>query len=154
MFSRASSNKQPSAVPATGIAETARVRQVPSIIAPDMTVVGNIRCDGEVQIDGALQGDIIAEVLTVGENATVRGEVTADTVRVCGVVHGRISAREVFLLKTARMIGDVHHESLSIEAGAQIEGNCRRLEPAVVTPSLVAAETHWDSEPRELAAGE
>jgi cytoskeletal protein CcmA (bactofilin family) len=104
---------------------------VPSIISADMTIVGDLRSNGDVHVDGNVQGDIAVRHLTVGEAASVRGEVSADSVRVCGSVNGRIRAREVVLTATARMHGDVHHETLSIEAGAQLDGQCRRLgEPA------------------------
>lgn len=153
MFSK-TSNKSRNSAPALGLSEGPRLREVPSIIGPDMTVVGNIRCDGEVQIDGVLQGDVTAHVLTIGERATVRGAISVDSVRICGTVHGSVNAREVVLLKTAHMIGDVNHETLSIEAGAQIDGNCRRLEPA--KSAVVVSEARWEPvvPPLELAAGE
>src|SRR5882672_8524606 len=102
---------------------------VPSIIGPEMTVRGDLSCDGDLHIDGTVQGDIRVKHLVVGRDAVVRGDVEAETVRVAGSVVGSLRAREVVLTVTARMQGDVYHDVLSIEPGALLEGHCRRLEP-------------------------
>ncbi|MDX2101153.1 MAG: polymer-forming cytoskeletal protein [Alphaproteobacteria bacterium] len=104
---------------------------VPSIIAADMTVKGDLQSTGEVHVDGTVLGDVEVQVLVIAEHATVRGEIRADQVRVCGHVTGMIRARSVTLTATARMIGDVNHEVLAIEAGAYVEGQYRRITPAV-----------------------
>jgi cytoskeletal protein CcmA (bactofilin family) len=98
----------------------------PSLISSDVSIVGNIKCDGEVQIDGVIEGDIHTGILEVGKSATINGEIVADKVRINGSVNGRIKARSVELFSTARVIGDIMHENLSIETGAFLEGHCKR----------------------------
>ncbi|MGQ0675295.1 MAG: bactofilin family protein [Rhodospirillales bacterium] len=100
----------------------------PSIISADLQIVGDMSSSGDLQVDGAVQGDIRTSVLTIGESAQVRGAVYADTVRVCGSVIGQIEAKRVELTRTARVTGDILHEVLSIELGAYLEGNCRRID--------------------------
>ncbi len=100
---------------------------VPSILATDMVVTGNMASTGEMHLDGTVQGDIDARILTVGESAQVRGNISADVVRISGSVTGSIRAKEVVLTRTARINGDIHHDILSMEAGARLEGMCRRL---------------------------
>jgi cytoskeletal protein CcmA (bactofilin family) len=102
---------------------------VPSIVGPDMSIRGDLRSDGDLHIEGTVQGDIRVKHLVVGKDAVVRGDVEAATVRVSGSVAGSLRAREVVLTATAKMQGDVYHEVLSIEPGALLEGHCRRLEP-------------------------
>ena len=51
--------------------------------------------------------------------------VDCDEVIVAGVIHGSINARVVEIGATATVVGDIHHESLSIEAGATVDGFCR-----------------------------
>jgi cytoskeletal protein CcmA (bactofilin family) len=150
MFSSAKTPKSPAPMPLTD--HHARTREVPSIIGPEMTITGNIKSDGEIQIEGMVRGDITARAVTIGENASVYGEVAVDTVRLHGTIQGRIKAREVVLLKTARMAGDVYHESLAIEAGAQLEGLCQRLDggslkdqtDAPVIQQRVIADANWE----------
>jgi cytoskeletal protein CcmA (bactofilin family) len=58
----------------------------------------------------------------------MRGTITAETVRVCGTVQGEIKAATVALEKTARVTGNIVHQTLSIEAGAYFEGQCHRTD--------------------------
>jgi cytoskeletal protein CcmA (bactofilin family) len=98
----------------------------PSIISRDLKIVGDLLSEGEIQIDGRVNGDIRTKVLTVGETAHVKGEIVAETVRVLGHVDGQIKAKSVKLALTAHVVGDILHEDLSIETGAFLEGNCKR----------------------------
>ena len=103
---------------------------VPSIISPDLKIVGDLKSTGDIQIDGAIEGDINSRLLTVGEQAVVEGCIVADTVRISGTVKGQIKARMVHLDKDARVTGDLTHEILTMEAGALLEGQIRRMEPS------------------------
>jgi len=100
----------------------------PSLLSTDLKITGNIRSEGEIQVDGYIEGDIRAETLIIGETANVNGEITADTVRVHGFVTGQIKAGSVSLAKSAHVMGDILHENLAIEQGAFLEGHCRRIE--------------------------
>lgn len=101
---------------------------VPSIISADLRITGNLKSDGDIQVDGHIEGDIDSATLTVGEGAHVKGHISCESVRVCGTVDGAVKAKSVVMAKTARVIGDIIHDSLAIEAGAFIEGNIKRLE--------------------------
>ena len=99
----------------------------PSIISTDLRIVGDLISEGEIQIDGVVEGDVRAETIMIGEPAEVTGEIIAESVSIFGTVTGQIKARSVSLAKTAHMLGDVHHQDLSIEKGAFLEGHCRRV---------------------------
>jgi len=103
----------------------------PSILGPDIAINGSIQSEGEIQLDGAVEGDVRAGSLTVGENAAVKGEVEAETALIRGHVAGSVRARHVQLASTARIEGDIIHSTLSIESGAYFEGNCRRAEDPI-----------------------
>ena len=100
----------------------------PSLLSTDLKITGDLVSQGELQVDGQIDGDIRTDVLIVGETAQINGEISADTVRVHGYVTGQIKARSVSLAKSAHVLGDILHESLSIEQGASLEGHCRRIE--------------------------
>ena len=106
-------------------------RGVPSIISADLKIVGDLHSSGELQIDGAVEGDITSLSLTVGEGAVVKGALVAESVRVYGSVTGQVKANSVVLAKTARVEGDIAHQSLSMEAGAVFVGSLSRLETAM-----------------------
>ena len=57
----------------------------------------------------------------------ITGAVKVERALVRGQVNGEIRARVITLAKSARVKGDVLHETLTIEPGAQLEGHCRRL---------------------------
>jgi cytoskeletal protein CcmA (bactofilin family) len=101
-------------------------KAMPSIISAHLTVKGDLSSDGDIQVDGSIQGDVRTNSLTIGETGSIDGSVTADTVLVAGVVTGQIHARAVTLVRSARVQGDIWHESLAIEAGARFEGGCKR----------------------------
>mgnify|MGYP001176260549 FL=1 len=115
----------------------------PSIISADMVVSGNLKSKGDIQVDGTVEGDITSNKLTISAAASVRGMIEAEMVVIAGEVSGQIKARQVSLLKTARVMADVVQEKLSIEPGAVFEGNCRHLQDdlAVAKRETVALPT-------------
>jgi cytoskeletal protein CcmA (bactofilin family) len=123
MFSK--SNKEAAKTQAPPAAP--QKRSAPSIISGDLRVVGDLNSEGEIQVDGSVDGDIRSKDLLVGETATVKGEIVADTIRIFGTVNGQIKARSVTLAKTSHVVGDIHHTNLSIEEGAFLEGHCKRM---------------------------
>ena len=78
--------------------------------------------------DSTDEGDIRAHLLTVGESATIRGEIVADDIVVNGRVIGRVRGLKVRLTSTARVEGDIIHKTIAIESGAHFEGSVQRQE--------------------------
>ncbi len=102
----------------------------PSIIGPDLKIVGHLKSNSAIQIDGTIEGDIDVPLLTVGEQGKVDGSTVAETVRIFGTVNGRVQAKTVRLAKSAKVTADITHESLAIEAGAYFEGQVQSLKAA------------------------
>ncbi|MBT8416517.1 MAG: polymer-forming cytoskeletal protein [Silicimonas sp.] len=99
-----------------------------SVLSADLTITGNIKTTGDVNIEGNVEGDIRAHLLTVGEGATVKGECIADDVVVNGRVVGKVRGLKVRLTSTARVEGDIIHKTIAIESGAHFEGSVQRQE--------------------------
>lgn len=97
-----------------------------SVIGPDVRIVGDIITQGEMQIDGIVEGDITCQTLVVGAGARIIGAVVAESVRVHGHLAGKIDATTVMIARTAEVMGDITHESLEIEAGGHVEGHLIR----------------------------
>ncbi len=97
-----------------------------SVLSPDLHVTGNIRTTGDIQVEGTVEGDIRAHLLTIGESATIKGEVIADDVVVNGRIVGRVRGLKVRLTATARVEGDIIHKTIAIESGAHFEGSVQR----------------------------
>jgi cytoskeletal protein CcmA (bactofilin family) len=101
---------------------TPAARSGPSIISADVKMTGHITSQGEIDINGQIEGDVRASALTVGETGAVKGEVIAESVVVRGTVEGRIRGRKVQLCTGAKVRGDIFHASLAIEPNAIFEG--------------------------------
>ncbi|MGX0903114.1 cytoskeletal protein CcmA (bactofilin family) [Roseovarius sp. MBR-79] len=99
-----------------------------SVLSSDLHIQGNLRTTGDIQVEGTIEGDIRAHLLTVGEGATVKGEVIADDVVINGRVVGRVRGLKVRLTSTARVEGDIIHKTIAIESGAHFEGSVQRQE--------------------------
>ncbi|CAA7619754.1 Cell shape determination protein CcmA [Candidatus Terasakiella magnetica] len=115
-----------------------------SVIGADVRIVGNIYTQGEMQIDGQVEGDITCQRLLVGEGGRITGEVTAETVQVHGALTGKISASAVTIARSANVVGDVIQDSLEIEAGASMEG---RLIRKTATPKALEHKGNGAAEP-------
>ena len=113
--------------------QTAKSKQGPSILASDLTIVGNLRTTGDINVEGTVQGDIRAHLLTVGESANIEGEIVADDIVVTGKVTGRVRGLKVRLTSTARVEGDIIHKTIAIESGAHFEGSVQRAEDPLAT---------------------
>ncbi len=101
-------------------------KPAPSTLSSDLVIKGNMKTTGDIQIEGMVDGDIRAHLLTVGEGATVKGEIVADDVVVNGRIIGRVRGLKVRLTSTARVEGDIIHKTIAIESGAHFEGSVQR----------------------------
>ena len=133
----------PQAMPTAAPKRNGRPTGVPSILSADVVVRGTLISSGDVQVDGKIEGDIRAAGLVIGEKAVVAGDVYAEEATVRGRVEGSISARKVQLAATCHVVGNVLHESLSVESGAFFEGNCRHSDnPLADAPEAAPAAKH------------
>jgi cytoskeletal protein CcmA (bactofilin family) len=112
-----------------------------SVIATDLTVVGDIKSSGSVVVDGTVEGDIRASLVTVSEGAQVLGEIVSEDLVVSGRVAGRLRGLKVRLTSSARVEGDVVHKTIAIESGAHFDGSVQRVDDPLsgVTFSETAA---------------
>jgi cytoskeletal protein CcmA (bactofilin family) len=142
MFSKSRPEPEPQSPAAPFIASTSPVptpapvappkpKPAPSVLSSDLTIQGNVRTSGDIQIEGIVEGDIRAQMLIVGESATVKGEVIAEEVVVNGRVIGRLRGLKVRLAASARVEGDIVHKTIAIESGAHFEGSVQRQDDPI-----------------------
>ena len=126
----------PTKTPDTGAAKPAssgdfkasapKAKPAASVLSSDLHVTGNLKTSGDINVEGTVDGDIRAHLLTVGETATIRGEIIADDVVINGRIVGRVRGLKVRLTSTARVEGDIIHKTIAIESGAHFEGSVQR----------------------------
>ncbi len=103
-------------------------RAAPSIFSSDLQIEGTLHSEGDIQIDGRVEGDIRSGSLTIGEKAVVNGEIIANEITIRGRVIGGVRGRRVQLASSAHVEGDILHNALAVETGAFFDGNCRHAE--------------------------
>ena len=94
------------------------------ILSSDVEIKGSIKFQKELLIDGKVEGEINSEgVLTIGENADIRGEIKTKSITVFGKVQGNITVTERCELKSKCVLqGDLKAARLVIEEGATFIG--------------------------------
>ena len=103
---------------------------IPSIISEGSEFKGNVKTSAEIQIDGVLNGNVKAKQIVVGVNGNVRGNVTANFLRICGKIEGEIRAETLEIVSSATVKGNVFKKTISIESGSKVTGNINELESA------------------------
>jgi cytoskeletal protein CcmA (bactofilin family) len=117
MFSRSSN------VPSSGSSAATGARHTPySIIGGDVTVRGDIEASVDLHIDGRVEGDILCAALVQGPDSCIKGQISAKSAHIGGIVDGSISADELVIEASARITGDVSYLTISIAVGGQIDG--------------------------------
>ncbi|MDZ4307461.1 polymer-forming cytoskeletal protein [Allopontixanthobacter sp.] len=116
-----------------------------SVIGSDVTITGNVAASTELHVDGNVEGDITCASLVQGEGSVVKGVIQAESARLSGTVTGSISARELVILKSARIDGDVHYDALTIEQGASVEG---RFAPRTAKTAPAAKSDQRNTDPK------
>ncbi len=151
MFSKTSSSSTPSNTTSMPVKKPTSGKPVtssrssggsnaPSILSRDLIITGEISTDGDVQIDGRLDGNIKATTLTIGEQGVVNGKINAGTVHVRGKVTGKINATTVELAETANVLADIVQDHLTIANGAFFDGKCSRKTKPASTPDKPATK--------------
>lgn len=118
-----------------------------SVIGSDVSIKGDISASADLHVDGSIEGDITCASLVQGETSTICGGITAETARLAGKVIGSIRARELVILRSAKIEGDVYYEALTIEQGAQIDGRFAHGTPSRASESVPAKPASGNEKP-------
>lgn len=97
-----------------------------SFIGSEVIVSGDIATDSQLQVDGRIDGNVRCAALSQGPEGVIAGNIFAEDARLAGTVEGMVSAGTLVVEASARIMGDVAYETISIEAGASIEGRLGR----------------------------
>src|SRR6266571_881492 len=125
------------------------------ILSSDVEIKGSIKFQKELLIDGKVEGDINSDgVLTIGENADIRGEIKTKSITVYGKVHGNIVVTERCELKSKSVLqGDLKAARLVIEEGATFIGKSEVTTGAISAKPAPRPEVVRSSEPIKAAFG-
>jgi cytoskeletal protein CcmA (bactofilin family) len=101
-------------------------QEVRTIVGPGCLFEGNLTIpEGLTRIDGEVIGNIKGSGgLIIGENGSVKGDLSIENVVVYGKVHGNIRARSLEIRASGRVEGDIQVQELIVERGAIYNGKC------------------------------
>ncbi len=117
-----------------------------SFIARDLIITGDgmqMVAEQPLLIEGEIHGSVTGMEVTVGQTGQITGLVHAKVVRVDGRVDGVVRGADVILTSTAQVSGDIHHQRLTLDMGANFEGNSRQAKnESEVIPNLAGASSN------------
>ena len=97
-------------------------------IVEGTSIEGEIRCESNIRIDGSFVGNLSTKGrLVIGPAGRIEGIVNCQNAEIEGLVKGKLYVQQMLSLKgTAKVEGDIHHQTLSITEGAVFDGRVRR----------------------------
>ena len=100
--------------------------QSASIITPGTSIKGEIRCDGNILINGEFEGDIISQSeVVVGKSGNVRGHIQAQKLLVSGMFAGEYTGEVIDIMPYGKVYRDVIVNNIVIEPNAVFEGETK-----------------------------
>ena len=97
-----------------------------TFLAKGVVIEGIAKLEGIVRIDGHFNGAINTnDTLIIGEQAVIRGSITADEIICSGKIEANLTAnKRIHLLKPAVVLGDISTPSFTMEDGVLFQGQC------------------------------
>ena len=114
-----------------------------TVILEGTEVVGTIRANGNIVVEGILDGDVSSEgAVTIGMTGLVRGHVVGGSVSIAGRVEGTVLAHgRLAMLAGGRLLGDAQYGTLEVLRGGVIEGRSMPLGPTSSIPPALPVLT-------------
>lgn len=132
---------------------TARHSAKPSFLAADLEVTGDIRHAGTLVVQAKVHGNIRAAALTLQQGAEVIGDVEALEAKIYGSVQGSAFIEDVTVGTTGQVIGSLQYKTLSVEAGAILDAEIRKMVPVEMIPTEVSPAALAAAEPAAQPSG-
>ena len=109
-------------------------------LGPGTKVSGRLMFEGPTTIEGDIDGEILVHGnVTIGENATIKGKISATSAVIRGKVTADVQAdKKIEIQPPGIVVGDLFTQSLVIGDGAILEGHCnmRKEKEGKVLPLL------------------
>tara|TARA_R110002124_G_scaffold91500_2_gene232864 strand:+ start:15800 stop:16258 length:459 start_codon:yes stop_codon:yes gene_type:complete len=137
-----------------GSKKTASVSGGTTLISHETVIVGDVHFCGNLDVEGLVQGNIIAQsgkeaLLRVVGKGRVEGEIRVPCVVINGEVQGDVySSKHLDLASKSRVQGNVFYTLVEMAAGAEVNGSLTHLSDA----GAVAEQTAVSA--KEAATGD
>ncbi len=117
-----------------------------TFLAKGVDFKGILNFDGTIRIDGRVEGEVhTTGTLIIGEQAVIKGTLSAGTLMTSGKVNGTVTATvKIQILKPGVLIGDIRTPGILIEDGAHFHGMCDMGDPKWVDETLTPSKNVHD----------
>ena len=104
-----------------------------NFISQNTTIKGEISTEGDIRIDGNLNGTLYSKAkVVIGETGHVTGDVFCQKADLAGKLEGSLYSDDLFHLKAKGVLtGNIFVHQLIIESGATFQGKCEMGENMV-----------------------
>ena len=104
-----------------------------NILGPGTKVTGDITTNGDIRIDGDLDGNLhVSGKIVIGESGKITGTIECQNIEVYGFVKGKITVKELTMLRaTAKLEADIKTKKLGVEPNAVFTGTCQMNEKII-----------------------
>jgi len=98
-----------------------------NLLAFGTEIIGEIKTDGDIRLDGKLKGNLTAQgKVVLGATGIIEGDITCKNALIEGKLDGKITVAELLTLNsTAKIHGEVITSKLAVEPGAIFTGTCK-----------------------------
>ena len=100
-----------------------------SVLAADLVVTGIIATEGALEVHGTVEGEVAADVLTIGQGGAIKGKARANRADIRGALSGDLTCTDLMLRASADLQADTTCATLTVETGAQVQGRFKRPDP-------------------------
>jgi len=103
--------------------------EVSTIVGSGVHLTGTLKDQSDIVVHGSVEGEVSSEQnVIVGDNAKVKGPVTAQTVSVSGEVKGTITAHDKLEIHPSGQVdGNIKTKDLIIHSGARFTGKSEMM---------------------------
>ncbi len=110
----------------------------PFVLPNYVTISGGISVEGDLHVEGRVDGAVHCNTLHVAKDAHIDGRIVAEHVIVDGSISGEVFARRVALSRTCRVEAEICQASMTLEEGAYFDGSSRSHEDPLALANLAA----------------
>ena len=99
------------------------------IIGEGVSITGSIKADNEVTVQGAIDGDINCNNITIHKTGMVKGKIKTENMTVEGNVEGEFNINSILHIKSKGSVnGKVFYDNIQIDQGGTLEGEIKSEE--------------------------
>ena len=93
------------------------------MIGEGVTITGTIKAENKVTVQGAIDGDVECNSVTINKSGNVKGNIKTNTMIVEGKAEGELNVNDVLNIKSEGNVnGKIFYGEIQIDEGGKISG--------------------------------